>query len=147
MLNSESIKARNNVKVIGSGSKTLLFGHGFGCDQNMWRFLTPYLEKQFKIVLFDYVGSGNSDISQYNKQRYKKLEGYALDVIEVCTELNLSDVVFVGHSVSGMIGALAAVERPDLISKINYGVSFSLLLKFSARLPRRVRTKKTYKNY
>ena len=69
MLNSESIKARNNVKVIGSGSKTLLFGHGFGCDQNMWRFLTPYLEKQFKIVLFDYVGSGNSDISQYNKQR------------------------------------------------------------------------------
>ena len=118
MLNSESIKARNNVKVIGSGSKTLLFGHGFGCDQNMWRFLTPYLEKQFKIVLFDYVGSGNSDISQYNKQRYKKLEGYALDVIEVCTELNLSDVVFVGHSVSGMIGALAAVERPDLISKL-----------------------------
>ncbi|UOB75373.1 alpha/beta hydrolase [Pseudoalteromonas sp. APM04] len=118
MLNSETIKSRNNVKIIGSGPKTLLFGHGFGCDQNMWRFLTPYLDTQFRVVLFDYVGSGNSDISQYDKQRYKKLEGYALDVIEVCTALELFDVVFVGHSVSSMIGALAAFERPDLISKL-----------------------------
>ena len=87
MLNSSDVLIRNNVKSIGSGSKTLLLAHGFGCDQNMWRFLTPALIEHFTIILFDYVGSGASDISQYDKQRYSQLEGYAEDIIEICDAL------------------------------------------------------------
>jgi len=118
MLNSNDILRRNNVKVIGSGSKTLFLAHGFGCDQNMWRFLTPELEKHFTIILFDYVGSGASDISQYNKKRYSQLEGYAEDVIEICEALQLSDVIFIGHSVSSIIGAIAAMQKPAFFSKL-----------------------------
>ena len=90
----------------------MLFAHGFGCDQNMWRFITPAFENDYKIILFDYVGAGKSDKSAYNQERYAALEGYAQDVLEICEELQLRDVVFVGHSVSAMIGALAAIEAP-----------------------------------
>ena len=103
------IRKRNNVKIIGKGDKTLVLAHGFGCDQNMWRFVTPVLEQHFTLVLFDYVGSGKSDISQYNKKRYSTLDGYAKDVLEICGALALSDVTFIGHSVSATIGALAAI--------------------------------------
>ena len=118
MLISNDVLLRNNVKVIGKGNKTLFFAHGFGCDQNMWRFLTPGLAKHFTIVLFDYVGSGASDISQYDKKRYSQLEGYADDIIEICQALKLSNAIFVGHSVSSMIGAIAATKNPDLFSKL-----------------------------
>lgn len=118
MLNSHDVLTRNNVKLIGKGSKTLFLAHGFGCDQNMWRFLTPELAKHFTIVLFDYVGSGASDISQYSKQRYAHLEGYAEDIVEICDALQLSDAIFIGHSVSSMIGAIAAIKRPELFSKL-----------------------------
>lgn len=118
MHNLNEILSRNNVKIQGRGKKTLVLAHGFGCDQNMWRFLTPMLEEHFTLVLFDYVGSGGSDISQYQKKRYSKLEGYAQDIIQVCDALQLSDVVFVGHSVSATIGALAATEKPALFSKL-----------------------------
>ena len=118
MLISNDVLLRNNVKVIGKGNKTLFFAHGFGCDQNMWRFLTPGLAKHFTIVLFDYVGSGASDISQYDKKRYSQLEGYADDIIEICQALKLSNAIFVGHSVSSMIGAIAATKKPDLFSKL-----------------------------
>ena len=100
------VLARNNVKVIGNGSKTLMLAHGFGCDQNMWRFMTPALEQKFKIVLFDYVGSGSSDLSQYDKERYSRLEGYAEDIVEIGEALQLTDVIFIGHSVSSIIVAL-----------------------------------------
>ena len=106
---SNDVLIRNNVKLIGKGDKTLFLAHGFGCDQNMWRFLTPALISQFTIVLFDYVGSGASDISQYDKKRYNRLEGYAEDIIEICDVLKLSDAIFVGHSVSSIIGAIAAI--------------------------------------
>lgn len=96
----------------------MLFAHGFGCDQNMWRFITPAFENDYKIILFDYVGAGNSDKSAYNQERYSALEGYAQDVLEICKELQLSDVVFVGHSVSAMIGALAAIEAPHFFSHL-----------------------------
>lgn len=90
----------------------MLFAHGFGCDQNMWRFVAPAFEEDYRTVLFDYVGSGGSDLSAYDPDRYGSLEGYAQDVLDVCTALDLSDVVFVGHSVSTVIGMLAAIDAP-----------------------------------
>lgn len=96
----------------------MLFAHGFGCDQNMWRLVVPEFEDDHKIVLFDHVGAGKSDLSQYDSAKYSSLEGYASDVIEICDELGLSDVVFVGHSVSSMIGLLAADRRPETFSHL-----------------------------
>jgi sigma-B regulation protein RsbQ len=104
---------RNNVKTWGKGTTPMLFAHGFGCDQNMWRFITPAFEDDYKIVLFDYVGAGKSDLHSYNVERYSNLNGYAQDVLEICQELDLKNVVFVGHSVSSMIGLLAAIKEPS----------------------------------
>jgi len=109
---------RNNVRTWGNGTKPMVFAHGFGCDQNMWRFLTPAFEQSYRIVLFDYVGAGNSQISAYNEERYSNLNGYAQDILEICNELNLKDIVFVGHSVSCMIGLLAAVKEPALFDSL-----------------------------
>ena len=97
----------------GAGGPTLLFAHGFGCDQSMWRLVTPAFERDHRVVLFDHVGAGGSDLSAWSPTRYASLEGYARDVLEICEELELRDVVFVGHSVSAMIGVLAAVREPD----------------------------------
>ncbi len=107
--------ARNNVSITGTGEQVLLLAHGFGCNQQMWRFLLPLLSPHFRIVLFDYVGSGASDIQAYDKQRYATLEGYALDIIEICTALKLENVILCGHSVSSMIGLLAARKIPEQI--------------------------------
>lgn len=96
----------------------MLFAHGFGCDQEMWRFVFPAFEKDYRVIRFDYVGHGRSDRSAYKPDRYQSLRGYAQDVLDICRELNLSDVVFVGHSVSGMIGMLAAIEAPELFSNL-----------------------------
>ncbi len=115
---AENILVRNNVKVSGKGTQALMFAHGFGCDQNMWRFVAPEFEGNYKIVLFDYVGSGKSDIGAYDANRYGDLKGYAQDVIEICDALALEDVIFVGHSVSSMIGALASIERPELFKDL-----------------------------
>ena len=90
----------------------MLFAHGFGCDQNMWRFITPRFEEDYRIVLFDYVGSGKSDLAAYDANRYGNLEGYAEDVLDIVRELDLRDIIFVGHSVSGMVGVLAANTEP-----------------------------------
>jgi sigma-B regulation protein RsbQ len=113
-----NISKRNNIRILGNGTQPMLLAHGFGCDQNMWRFITPAFENDYKIILFDYVGSGKSDLSAYNAERYSDLNGYAEDVLEICDELNLENVIFVGHSVSSMIGLLAAVKRPELFDKI-----------------------------
>lgn len=115
---SENILGRNNVKVRGKGTKTLMFAHGFGCDQNMWRFVTPAFEEEYRLVLFDYVGSGKSDLRAYNAQRYSSLHGYAQDVLEISDALGLTDLTFVGHSVSGVIGILASIERPELFERL-----------------------------
>ena len=114
----ERVIRRNNVKIWGKGSRTMVFAHGFGCDQNMWRFVTPAFEDDFKIVVFDYVGAGRSDLSAYNSQRYSNLNGYAQDVLEICECLQIKDVIFVGHSVSSMIGVIAALKRPDYFSDL-----------------------------
>jgi len=103
---------RNNVRILGSGPKAILFAHGFGCDQNMWRLMTPAFEESYRVVLFDHVGAGNSDVSSYQRDKYGTLDGYAIDVLEICSELGLEDVIFVGHSVSAMIGVLAARREP-----------------------------------
>ena len=109
---------RNNVHVLGQGPRTLMFAHGYGCDQSMWRAVTPQFEKDFTVVLFDYVGSGLSDPAAFHRTRYSTLSGYADDVLAIISELNLAKVTFVGHSVSSMIGALAAIERPELFENL-----------------------------
>jgi sigma-B regulation protein RsbQ len=114
----EEIMLRNNIKLSGKGEKTIILAHGFGCNQNMWRFILPFLEKEHQVLLFDYVGSGNSDFLAYEENRYQHLEGYALDVIEICDSLSLQNAIFVGHSVSSTIGWITAKQRPDLFSKI-----------------------------
>ena len=109
---------RNNVQVIGQGQQPMVFAHGFGCDQNMWRFVIPAFEADYRLVLFDYVGSGQSGLKAYDAGRYSQLEGYAQDLLEVCTTLDLRNIVLVGHSVSSMIGLLAAIEAPDRFEQL-----------------------------
>ena len=112
------IITRNNVHVSGRGTQPMLFAHGFGCDQHMWRYVAPAFEDDYRVVLFDYVGSGKSDLTAYDARRYATLEGYAQDVLDVCHALELRDIVFVGHSVSSMIGVLAANREPGLFSRL-----------------------------
>ncbi|MFJ9668994.1 alpha/beta fold hydrolase [Streptomyces sp. NPDC101219] len=108
------VRRRNHVKVTGrAGGPVVVLAHGFGCDQNMWRLVVPLLEPDFTVVLFDHVGAGNSDLSQWNRERYASMEGYADDVLTLCRELDLGPVVFVGHSVSAMMGVLAAARQPE----------------------------------
>jgi sigma-B regulation protein RsbQ len=96
----------------------MLFAHGFGCDQSMWRYVWPAFAEDHRIVLFDLVGFGNSDHSAWDPNRYASLEGYAEDVLEICRELELTDVIFVGHSVSSMIGVLAAAAEPERFDRL-----------------------------
>ncbi len=96
----------------------MMFAHGFGCDQNMWRFVAPAFEDRFKVVLFDYVGCGRSDISAYRVDRYRTLEGYARDIVEIAEAYDLREIIFVGHSVSSMIGVLAAKLAPERFSHL-----------------------------
>jgi sigma-B regulation protein RsbQ len=113
------VEERLNVTVTGrSDGQPMLFAHGFGCDQHMWRLVAPRFEADFRVVLFDHVGAGGSDPGAYDPERYSSLSGYAGDVLEVCRALDLHDVVFVGHSVSAMIGVLAALEEPDRFAKL-----------------------------
>jgi sigma-B regulation protein RsbQ len=110
---------RNNVRVSGrADGRPMVFAHGFGCDQNMWRFVVPAFENDFRVVLFDLVGAGESDITAYEADRYSSLDGYAADVNEICEALDLRDVVLVGHSVSSMIAMLAVLADPSRYSAL-----------------------------
>ena len=110
---------RNNVTLSGAvRGQPMLFAHGFGCDQNMWRFVTPEFEDDYRIVLFDHVGAGRSDLAAYDRAKYSSLTGYADDVLDICRELELRDVIFVGHSVSAMVGVLAAAKEPGRFAKL-----------------------------
>jgi sigma-B regulation protein RsbQ len=109
-----TVSALHNVKITGAGSRPMMFAHGFGCDQNMWRFVAPAFEDEFKVILFDQIGAGGSDLSAYEPERYGSLTGYADDVVRLAEELNVRDGVFVGHSVSAMIGLLAIKQAPHL---------------------------------
>jgi sigma-B regulation protein RsbQ len=118
MLASASIRQRNNVRVFGAGTQPMVFAHGFGCDQNMWRWITPAFENDYRIVLYDQVGAGQSDLSAYRSEKYRTLAGYAADLLEICAAEELTDVIFVGHSVSSMIGVLAAIQEPERFGKL-----------------------------
>jgi sigma-B regulation protein RsbQ len=105
------VLVRNNVSVAGNpAGRPMLFAHGFGCDQNMWRFVSPAFEDRYRTIVFDYVGAGGSDLAAYDDERYSTLDGYATDVVEICEALDLTDVVF---SVSAMVGVLAAARAPE----------------------------------
>lgn len=109
---------RNNVKVLGKGKQPIVFAHGFGCDQDMWRYLVPDFEEDYRIILFDYVGSGESQRDYYNANKYSSLQGYAQDVLEIMDTLDLENAIFVGHSVSSMIGMLASIRDPKYFEHI-----------------------------
>jgi sigma-B regulation protein RsbQ len=113
-----AIQIRNHVTLSGTGDRALVFVHGFGCDQSMWRFVAPAFASTYKIVCFDLVGSGQSDRSAFNLKRYGRLEGYAQDILEIVEDLDLSDAILVGHSVSAMLGILAAIRAPHRFSHL-----------------------------
>lgn len=113
-----SILERNHVKILGKGDRTILFAHGFGSDQSAWRHQVAAFAEQFRIVLFDHVGAGKSDFNAYSPRRYSSLYSYAEDLLDLCAQLKLSRCTLVGHSVSGMIGLLAALVEPQLFSQL-----------------------------
>ena len=109
---------RNNVIVKGAGSQVIMFAHGFGCDQNMWRYVVPAFEENYKLILFDHVGAGSSNLSAFEPQKYEKLEGYAEDIVEIAAELELQDIIFIGHSVSALMGIIASRISPGLFKSL-----------------------------
>lgn len=115
---AENVLLRNNVTILGQGTQVILFAHGFGCDQNMWRFITPAFLNHYKIILFDYVGSGKSNLEAYSAERYSNLKGYAQDILDICQALALNKVIFVGHSVSSVIGILASIQSPKFFEQL-----------------------------
>jgi sigma-B regulation protein RsbQ len=115
---SSNIQRRNNVRILGQGDRVVMFVHGLGCDQRMWRYVAPGFEVDFKVILMDLPGCGQSDLSAFDADRYSKLEVYAQDILEVIESLDLQDVIFVGHSVSSMLGALASLRQPERFSKL-----------------------------
>jgi sigma-B regulation protein RsbQ len=108
-----AVLARHNVRVSGRGARAMLFVHGFGCDQNMWRFVAPAFADDYRVVLFDLVGHGGADASAWDPRRHASLDAYAADLLAVCDALDLQDIVLVGHSVGAMIAALAALREPQ----------------------------------
>ncbi|MER5472822.1 alpha/beta hydrolase [Streptomyces sp. NPDC002935] len=111
------VRSRNHVRVTGrTGGPVVVLAHGFGCDQNMWRLVVPLLERDFTVVVFDHVGAGRSDLASWSEQRYSTIDGYAEDVLEICHELELGPVTFVGHSVSAMMGVVASAQEPGAFS-------------------------------
>jgi sigma-B regulation protein RsbQ len=118
-IDAVDVYTRNNVRILGDqDAPTVMLAHGFGCDQNLWRLVTERLVPRFRVVLFDHVGAGASDPTAWSEQRYSSLAGYASDVLDIVRELDLHDVVFVGHSVASMIGVLAVAEDPGRFAKL-----------------------------
>ncbi|MFC0250990.1 alpha/beta fold hydrolase [Massilia consociata] len=121
---SSRVQVRNNVRISGNGSATMVFAHGFGCDQTMWRFLAPAYHDRFRTLSFDLVGSGGSDLSAYDREKYASLHGYADDLLEILDACATGPVVFVGHSVSTMIGLLATIKAPEkFVAQVMVGPS------------------------
>jgi len=110
--------SRYRVRIVGRGERTMLFAHGFATDQRIWRLLSPQFESEYRVVLFDYLGAGKSDLDAYGLRRYESLDGYASDVLELCEALELRDAILVAHSVSGMVGVLAANREPSRFSDL-----------------------------
>lgn len=115
---ASSIEHLLNARVAGTGRRSMMFAHGYGCDQNMWRYVAPAFEKDFRTILFDYVGAGGSDLTAYDSEKYGSLNGYADDVVALGKAMGVRDGIFVGHSVSAMIGLMAAERAPELFSEL-----------------------------
>lgn len=115
---AHDILARNNVQELGHGARPMLFAHGFGCDQTIWQFVAPAFAGDYRVILFDYVGAGKSDRQAFDHQRYASLHGYVQDVLDICAALDLRDLIFVGHSISGMIGLLASLQAPERFARM-----------------------------
>ncbi|GKV70309.1 sigma factor SigB regulation protein RsbQ [Sporosarcina sp. NCCP-2716] len=116
-MNQTTLK-RHAVRISGAGPKTIVFAPGFGCDQTMWRLVAPAFEKQFRVVLFDYVGSGKSDYQAYSSETYSTLEGYAQDIVAIIEALGDGKVIFIGHSAGGTIGMLASILAPERFERL-----------------------------
>lgn len=114
----QDILKRNNVRSFGRGSQPMMFAHGFGGNQHMWSRITPAFEEDYRIVLFDRMGAGKSEIGDYNSERYGDLKSFALDVLEICAALNLADIILVGHSVGAMTGMLASIHAPQIFARL-----------------------------
>lgn len=119
-MNRDDILRRHAVSIHGEGESTLLFAHGFGCNQVMWRHVAPAFEHDHRVICFDHLGSGRSDLSAWDSRRHATLQGYADDVLALCEALDLRDLVFIGHSVSAMIGLLAAVREPERFERLAF---------------------------
>jgi len=109
---------RNNVNVRGGDGQAIVFAHGFGCSQVMWRYVAPAFEDDYRVVLFDHIGAGGSDLSAYSIDKYSSLTGYANDLLGILSELEIKNAIFVGHSVSSMIGVLASCLSPEAFKKL-----------------------------
>ena len=118
MLTMTDVLKRNNVTVRGLGKQTIIFAHGFGCNQHMWQEVSSAFEKDYTVVLFDYVGAGQSDLQAYDSKKYSTLDGYAQDILDICHDLDISQAILVGHSVSSMIAVIAALKEPALFKKL-----------------------------
>jgi len=117
-LTRADVREKHAVTIFGDGDVPLVLAHGFGCDQNIWQRVIPLLDPKYCIITFDYVGCGRSDMSAYHPTKYRNLDDYAADLITILDAFDLSDVEFIGHSVSGTIGMLASIERPELFAHI-----------------------------
>jgi len=115
---NEDILIRNNVKVTGRGNQPMLLIHGFGCDQNIWRFITPAFEENYKVILIDLVGCGKSDDDAYEPEKYDTLQGHVNDVLEICSVLELKNVILVGHSISANISLLSSISNNEIFEKL-----------------------------
>lgn len=112
------VEEAHNLKVVGSGEQIIVLAHGFGTDQSLWKHLVPHLVDDYRVILFDNMGAGTTNPEYFDFERYSNLEGYAYDVLAILEELQVQSCIFVGHSVSAMIGAIASITRPDLFSKL-----------------------------
>ncbi|KAF5183551.1 Strigolactone esterase d14 [Thalictrum thalictroides] len=112
------IEEAHNIRVLGTGERVIVLAHGFGTDQSVWKNLVPHLVNDYRVILFDKMGAGPTNPDYFDFDRYSTLEGYAYDVIAILEELQIVSCIFVGHSVSAMIGILASITRPDLFSKL-----------------------------
>lgn len=113
-----AIQKKFAIQTFGSGENTILFAHGYGCNQSMWRYIVPHFRDRYKIVLYDLMGCGDSEIKYYDWSKYATLDGHAQDILEIIEGMSLSNVVFVGHSVSSMTGMLAAIQKPSFFSHL-----------------------------
>ncbi|WCJ31348.1 alpha/beta-Hydrolases superfamily protein [Euphorbia peplus] len=112
------VEEAHNVRMLGSGEQVVVLSHGFGSDQSVWKYVVPYLLENYRVVLYDNMGNGSTNPEYYDFERYSNIEGFVYDLLAILEELEVKSCICVGHSVKGMVGAIASISRPDLISKI-----------------------------